>query len=88
MPVPKRKTSRSRRDKRQSCKFIRPQIVAQCKNCSEATLPHKVCSSCGFYKGRKIMTTKKEREVRRKEVRQARAKKTAEEPSGQTEQNS
>ena len=77
MPVPKRKTSKRRRDQRQSTKFIRPQIVAACKQCSEPNLPHQMCESCGFYKGRKIAVTKNERSVQRTQVREAAAKEAA-----------
>ena len=58
MPVPKRKTSKSRRDMRQSCKFIRPNPVSICKNCTEPIPSHQACGKCGFYKGRKVITTK------------------------------
>ena len=60
MGVPKRKQSRSRRDSRSANKFITPQIAAICKqdNCNAAILPHIVCSTCGYYKGKKILTVK------------------------------
>ena len=77
MPVPKRKTSRSRRDKRQANKGITPQIVGACNNCNDPILPHQVCLSCGYYKGRKVLATKIDRTVKRTEVRaQAQAKTT------------
>jgi large subunit ribosomal protein L32 len=65
MPVPKRKTSKARRDQRQSTKFIRPEAIASCANCGVAISPHQVCTECGYYKGRKIMKTKSERKVSR-----------------------
>lgn len=75
MPVPKRKTSKSRRDMRQSTKFIRPQAITSCTECNEPNLPHQICVSCGFYKGRKVVTTKNDRGVARMETRAASAKK-------------
>ncbi len=78
MPVPKRKTSKSRRDMRQSTKFIRPQALATCKQCNEPNLPHQACVECGYYKGRKVVTTKGERDVQRTQVRAAAAQKAAE----------
>lgn len=77
MPVPKRKTSKSRRDMRQSTKFIRPQAITTCKQCNEPTLPHQVCVECGHYKGRKVLTTKNDRDVQRMQTRAAAAQKSA-----------
>lgn len=69
MPVPKRKTSKSRRDKRSSCKFIRPKAVTQCSNCNAALSPHQACMTCGFYKGKKVLNTKLDRALKRGEIR-------------------
>ena len=77
MPVPKRKTSKARRDQRQSCKFIRPQSIAGCSNCESPNLPHQVCKDCGFYKGRKVLATKIERALKRGEERKVLAEKRA-----------
>ncbi len=77
MPVPKRKTSKSRRDKRQSTKFLRPQAITMCNNCGHPLLPHQACESCGFYKGIKVITTKRDRLVKRGEVRQVQAQRQA-----------
>ncbi len=73
MPVPKRKLSRARRDSKHANKYIRPQSFANCSNCSTPILPHIVCGECGFYKGRKVMSTKTERAVKRAEVRATQA---------------
>jgi large subunit ribosomal protein L32 len=29
--------------------------LAKCPKCSEPRLPHHVCPSCGFYKGRLVL---------------------------------
>ena len=71
MPVPKRKTSKSRRDRRSSTNFIRPQSVAECGNCTKPLLPHTACFECGFYKGAKVLRTKGERILTRGEARRA-----------------
>lgn len=52
MPVPKRKTSKSRRDKRRTHKKTDAPAIATCSECGEARLPHHACPSCGNYKGR------------------------------------
>ncbi len=75
MPVPKRKTSKARRDQRSSSKYIRPQAITGCLNCSAPLAPHTVCSECGFYKGKKILITKLERTLKRGESRRVQADK-------------
>jgi large subunit ribosomal protein L32 len=77
MPVPKRKVSKSRRDQRSASKHIKPKAVALCKNCQAPTMPHQVCELCGFYKGRKVITSKLERALKRGEVKQTLAAKRA-----------
>lgn len=61
MPVPKRKTSKSRRDMRSSCKFAVAKSVASCQTCQTPVLPHQVCYECGYYKGVKVVRTKTDR---------------------------
>ena len=68
MPVPKRKRSRQRRDKRFANKGIQLKPFAKCANCTEAILPHQACKGCGFYKGAQVMTSKADRSVKRAEV--------------------
>ena len=71
MPVPKRKTSRARKGKRNSGKGLSVKAITTCSNCSAALATHQACSSCGFYKGSKVLRTKGERLVRRTELKQA-----------------
>ena len=56
MAVPKRKVSKARRDKRRSnvWKLDAPALMI-CPNCGEYKTPHRVCSSCGYYKGREVV---------------------------------
>lgn len=77
MPVPKRKRSRSRRDKRFATKGIKLKELTVCNNCQQALMPHTVCKSCGFYKGIKILYTKSERAEKRMELKKAKAERTA-----------
>jgi len=72
MPVPKRKRSRARRDSRFANKFIKVKSFASCSNCQAAITSHKICGSCGYYKGRKIMATKGERTAKRMQAAEAR----------------
>ena len=52
MAVPKRKTSKSRRDKRRTHQKTDAPAIATCAECGEAKLPHHACPNCGAYKGR------------------------------------
>jgi large subunit ribosomal protein L32 len=55
MPVPKYRKSRAKRDKRRSHDFLVAPNTTSCDKCGAPILPHRVCDSCGFYKGKKIM---------------------------------
>ncbi|MCD4651642.1 MAG: 50S ribosomal protein L32 [Candidatus Cloacimonetes bacterium] len=60
MAVPKRKTSKARRDKRRThYKAVMP-VWRLCPNCGETMQPHNVCEKCGFYKGSQIIEPKTE----------------------------
>jgi large subunit ribosomal protein L32 len=69
MPVPKRKRSKSRRDKRFANKGIKKCAITACAHCSSALAPHIACAVCGHYKGIKVINTKTEREMRRDKER-------------------
>lgn len=55
MPVPKRKTSKSKRDKRRTHQKTQAPNLSECPQCGEAVLPHNACKSCGTYKGRDVI---------------------------------
>ena len=58
MAVPKRKTSKSRRDKRRShLKFTSKNIIED-KKSGEYRLPHHVDLKTGYYKGRQVFEPK------------------------------
>lgn len=56
MAQPKRRTTSSKRDMRRANhdKITAPSL-STCPNCSAAVLPHRVCPSCGHYKGRQVL---------------------------------
>ena len=58
MAVPKRKTSKSRRDKRRSHHRIKSQNIIEDKKSGEFRLSHHVDLKTGFYKGRQILEPK------------------------------
>ncbi|MFW5924650.1 MAG: 50S ribosomal protein L32 [Myxococcota bacterium] len=55
MAVPKRRTSRAKRDQRraQHDRVTAPNLVS-CPHCGDLMVPHRVCPSCGQYKGRQV----------------------------------
>ena len=59
-PLPKRKISKGRRDRRRAHDSLTAINLVQCSNCGEMRLPHNVCSKCGFYQGREIIEVAKE----------------------------
>ena len=62
-PHPKRKHSKGRRDRRRSQDaLILPNLVT-CSNCGKKRLPHTVCASCGYFKGREVVQMKKEKKT-------------------------
>ena len=57
MAVPKRRTSRMKRNQRraQHDKVTAPNVIP-CPNCGDMMLPHRICGSCGHYKGREVIS--------------------------------
>ena len=76
MPVPKRKTSKRRRDQRHANRGLDVQTFTHCPNSGAPVMPHTVCLESGYYKGVKVMQTKQDRLEARGKKREA--QKTAE----------
>jgi large subunit ribosomal protein L32 len=55
MAVPKRKTSRQRRDTRRATHAIGAERIGQCTHCNAPVRPHHVCGVCGQYRGRQVV---------------------------------
>lgn len=53
MAVPKRRTSRSRKQKRRTHDKAIVMANQACPRCGDLRRPHRVCPSCGFYADRK-----------------------------------
>jgi large subunit ribosomal protein L32 len=59
-PLPKRKISKGRRDRRRAHDALKTRKLTQCTNCGETRLPHHVCPHCGYYKGREVISVKQD----------------------------
>lgn len=57
MAVPKRRVSKTRRDKRRTHDNLTPVTVSTCSRCKSPVLPHRACKACGYYNGNKVMKT-------------------------------
>jgi len=55
MAVPKRKKSKSKRNKRRSHQRITGPNLSSCPQCGEARLSHHACPGCGTYKDRTVI---------------------------------
>ncbi|ATO30797.1 50S ribosomal protein L32 [Mycoplasmopsis bovirhinis] len=51
--VPKRKTSKQRKHKRQTHSALETPNLIKCSNCTKLIEQHVLCQHCGFYKGKK-----------------------------------
>jgi large subunit ribosomal protein L32 len=54
MAVPKKKTSKARRDKRRAQHRIEAPRLSECPVCHQPKRPHRVCPTCKTYRGRDI----------------------------------
>jgi large subunit ribosomal protein L32 len=55
MAHPKRKISKTRRDKRRThYKAVNP-TLSSCSNCGATVQYHRVCPECGYYKGKQAI---------------------------------
>ena len=56
MAVPKRKSSKRVIRTRKSS-HSRPTVTTtDCPECGAAQIPHRVCSACGYYNGKQVLT--------------------------------
>ncbi|MCY3914769.1 MAG: 50S ribosomal protein L32 [Chloroflexi bacterium] len=54
-PLPKRKVSKSRRDRRRSHHALTLKHLLECENCGEYHIAHRVCPKCGSYRGEQVV---------------------------------
>ncbi|MGB0387637.1 MAG: 50S ribosomal protein L32 [Ardenticatenaceae bacterium] len=51
MALPKKKMSRTRRNRRRAHYALKKMNLVECPQCHSMTRPHHVCPSCGNYRG-------------------------------------
>ena len=55
MAVPKKRTSSARRDKRRANWKAKAPGLSTCPQCRQPMRPHRVCPTCGQYKGKEVI---------------------------------
>ena len=60
MAQPKRRWSKARTHKRRATWKLEAANYGSCPRCHEPIMPHRVCSNCGYYKGKEIIAKKEE----------------------------
>ncbi|MBA3533539.1 MAG: 50S ribosomal protein L32 [Ardenticatenales bacterium] len=58
MAVPKKKMSKSRRDRRRAHEALGKLHLSACPQCRAMIRPHTVCYNCGMYRGVKYLEIK------------------------------
>lgn len=84
MAVPKKRHTKSRRNKRRAHHALGKTKLSVCPKCKEPILPHHFCPFCGTYKGKEVIDilaklTKKERKKKEKEMAKKEEEKTEKE---------
>ena len=54
-PLPKRKVSKSRRNRRRAHHALSLKHLVVCENCGEYHVSHRVCPHCGNYRDEIVM---------------------------------
>lgn len=55
MAVPKSKVSKQRKHKRAANWKASAPTLAECPQCHELKLAHRVCKNCGYYDGKEVV---------------------------------
>lgn len=55
MAVPKKRVSKQRKRKRRGHHKAEAAAVTACPRCGDLKLPHRVCPSCGMYRGQQVI---------------------------------
>jgi len=66
MPLPKRRHSKTRRDKSRTHQRLISPLPGTCSHCGEVKLSHRVCPACGYYNNRPVVEIKEKKEKKKK----------------------
>ena len=66
MAHPKRRHSNTRTRTRRAHHFITPRSLSVCSNCGAKIVPHRICTACGYYKGKQAVTMKAKKKEEKK----------------------
>lgn len=55
MAVPKKKTTKSKRNQRRAHDALPRGVYMECTNCGEMKRAHHVCAACGSYNDREVV---------------------------------
>ena len=58
MALPKRKHSKARRDKSRTHWKLSLPSLTKCPQCAAPIVPHRVCLTCGYYRGKRLVMVK------------------------------
>ena len=85
MGVPKKRLTKSKQGQRRGNIHLKSPFLTTCSKCGKPVLPHTVCLSCGYYKGREIIDVLKE--LNRKERKQKEKEIAAQGEQNKTSEN-
>lgn len=60
MAVPKRRTSKSKKNKRRTHWKLSVPGMTKCSHCHQLKIAHSVCNNCGYYGGREVIKSTEE----------------------------
>lgn len=60
MAVPKKKTSKAKKNMRRAHDALTASSLATCDKCGAPKRPHRICLSCGDYNGKQVLATEVE----------------------------
>jgi len=55
MAVPKKRTSKQRKRKRRTHDKAESPTLHSCPRCGDPKISHRVCPSCGYYRGEAVL---------------------------------
>ena len=77
MAVPKKRSTKSKRNNRRMHQFIKNPPLTTCSNCGQKVRRHHMCKNCGYYKGEQVVDvmaelTEKQEKEKKEEIEKGR----------------